>query len=450
MIRSGQMENDFTWIPTYKAIAERLQQWEGRQTELIAFLEKLRADGLTITPMNDKDEKGARFLLREIDPFTFMGVFNRGIRKDQRLAILDAVLRFFELKMELPTDFSGVPLLNNQKSWLVAYQPDRGKDDISRLWAVFKLALQENPLQDKQFLKAFDTALEVRNTNINLTMGLFWIRPDVFLNLDAVNRKYLKIKLPSAGIDSAFFLKTIETVRKRGIPMYEISKAAWEAANGESEEDDTNQNPDVDYWLVGAYWDGADPQDQTPRFLEEGIWENGYEDRYLDEVREMKVGDKIAIKASATQKHDLPFDGRGNTLSKNIIKAAGTIIKNHGDGTTVEVEWDPQYKQKDWFFYTNRRTVWHVPLDGKFAEYSRRLIDFVFHNKPQDYAWFTDAWWGSAKPKEPQDIQELKSKSAYGVSDLIESGVFLTEQEIEQTLDRLRTKKNLILQGPPE
>jgi hypothetical protein len=29
---------------------------------------------------------------------------------------------------------------------------------------------------------------------------------------------------------------------------------------------------DVDYWMVGVYWEDRDPQDQTDRFLAEGIW----------------------------------------------------------------------------------------------------------------------------------------------------------------------------------
>ena len=48
-------------------------------------------------------------------------------------------------------------------------------------------------------------------------------------------------------------------------------------------------------WFVGAMYGGRD--DQMPRFIEEGIWENGYEDKHLDSVKSIKVGDRIAIKA---------------------------------------------------------------------------------------------------------------------------------------------------------
>ena len=39
-------------------------------------------------------------------------------------------------------------------------------------------------------------------------------------------------------------------------------------------------NAQRSYWFVGASYGGT--EDQTSRFLSEGIWENGYDDKYLD------------------------------------------------------------------------------------------------------------------------------------------------------------------------
>src|SRR6266542_7013621 len=108
--------NQFTWIPIYQELAKELAGWENRQEELISFLEDLRSEGYVITPLQDKDAEGARFPLREIDPFTFFGVFNRRIGYDQRLAILRRVKAYFNLQSELPEDFDSVPLLNNLRS----------------------------------------------------------------------------------------------------------------------------------------------------------------------------------------------------------------------------------------------------------------------------------------------------------------------------------------------
>ena len=107
------MSPNFSWIPIYQELAEKLAGWQDRQSELIAFLETLRTEGYVITPLNDKNTDGARFLLSEIDPFTFFGVFNRGIRQDQRKAILAQMKEFFALSHDVPEDFNGVPILNN-------------------------------------------------------------------------------------------------------------------------------------------------------------------------------------------------------------------------------------------------------------------------------------------------------------------------------------------------
>ena len=49
-------------------------------------------------------------------------------------------------------------------------------------------------------------------------------------------------------------------------------------------------------WFVGAAYGGR--EDQSSRFIEERIWENGYEDRYLELVKAIQPGDRIAIKAA--------------------------------------------------------------------------------------------------------------------------------------------------------
>ena len=165
--------NQFTWIPIYQELAKELAEWENRQEELISFLEELRNEGYVVTPLQDKDADGARFLLREIDPFTFFGVFNRRIGYDQRVAILSEIKQRFGLQKDLPEDFNGVPVLNNMRSWFFPNQAAREPHDIRRLWRVLQLALEENPLEDKGFLEAFDEALQVKQTNVNLTMGLF-------------------------------------------------------------------------------------------------------------------------------------------------------------------------------------------------------------------------------------------------------------------------------------
>lgn len=146
-------------------------------------------------------------------------------------------------------------------------------------------------------------------------------------------------------------------------------------------------------WFVGASYGGT--EDQTPRFLREGIWENGYKEKYADLVHQMRPGDRIAIKSSYTRKHNLPFDNRGETVSVMAIKATGTITENLSDGRRIRVDWikerTEQEKPREWYFYTHQRTVWRVsPGEWK----SDGLLAFTFEGRPQDIDRFRNApYW---------------------------------------------------------
>jgi len=142
-------------------------------------------------------------------------------------------------------------------------------------------------------------------------------------------------------------------------------------------------------WFVGASYGGTD--DQMPRFLAEGIWENGYDDKLLDVVRSMRPGERIAIKSSYTRKHGLPFDSRGRAVSVMGIKAVGTITENLNDGKRVKVDWTKVEPVREWYFYTHRATIWRV-LPGEWM--NDALIAFAFDGKPQDVDRFrNEPFW---------------------------------------------------------
>ena len=216
-------------------------------------------------------------------------------------------------------------------------------------------------------------------------------------------------------------------------------------------------DPERSFWFVGANWDGAD---QTERFLREGIWTNGYDDKFAVHVQRMKPGDLIAIKASFTRKYGLPFDNRDRPVSCMRIKATGTVTERTQDGQTVQVEWGPTVDPKDWYFYTYRVTI----VEANVAdELSRRLIRFTFGNHRQDYDfWLRQPYWAKKYRESPtagadfhanegdaEPDPEQFSIQPYGASDILDDGCFLPDADIGDALDRLQSKKNLILQGPP-
>jgi hypothetical protein len=141
----------------------------------------------------------------------------------------------------------------------------------------------------------------------------------------------------------------------------------------------------LNYWIVGSAFRERN-DDQTARFLTHGVWEidrPSASDQAM--VKAMQPGDRIAIKSTFVQKHGLPFNNRGQSVSVLRIKARGTITANPSDGERVSVAWDSEYKGGDWYFFTYRGTIWQLPQDSEPAE---RLIQFIFAGEPQDYDWF--------------------------------------------------------------
>lgn len=153
-------------------------------------------------------------------------------------------------------------------------------------------------------------------------------------------------------------------------------------------------------WFVGASFGGAN--DQTQRFLAEGIWEvKNPTEKEIALVRSMQQGERIAIKAAYTRKHGVEFDNRGCTVSVMGIKAVGTIVSISQDGERVQVQWQAVEPVREWFFYTYRATIWRV-LPGDWM--NDALIAFAFEGKPQDVERFrNEPFWreryGSTSPE---------------------------------------------------
>ncbi len=142
------------------------------------------------------------------------------------------------------------------------------------------------------------------------------------------------------------------------------------------------------YWFVGSTYND---KDHTERFIKEGIWEFNPEAKPNDLIKSIKAGERIAIKSSYIRKNGLPFDNRGHAVSVMAIKAIGTVVENLGDGKSLRVDWEKDSTLREWYFFTNRNTVWKV-----IPETALRvgLIDFAFHRKEQDIDKFrNDPYW---------------------------------------------------------
>lgn len=175
----------------------------------------------------------------------------------------------------------------------------------------------------------------------------------------------------------------------------------------------------------------------------------------------MKPGDRIAIKASFTRKHDVPFENHGRAASAMRIKAIGTITANRGDGLTVEVDWHAIDPPREWYFYTYRTTVARARIEED--DMARRLVAFAFDGAAQDYGYFLGhSYWAERFAPEVDPLSETEAEDAtsgegvlapdagpYGIDDIINESGFMARDTLAALVERLASKKNLILQGPP-
>lgn len=251
----------YTWVAIYSELAEKLNAYKDRQQELIDIVADLNKRGMRTISLMDINANDERVPLTEIDPFTFFGNFCRQIKDDNRRKILSALKDVFSLTYDVPRDFTGLPTVNNRLAWFFSYKKRRGDRDIHLLWELFGQALEGNINA-----QTFDNVLKIRGIKYNITMGLYWIKADKFLNLDETNRDYLAkhgIAIP-APLDYRTYVEYMQQTRsKLSKSFYEISHDAFldsKQTPTTAKQESFAEGNAKRYWLYapgtgGEYWE---------------------------------------------------------------------------------------------------------------------------------------------------------------------------------------------------
>ena len=180
----------FEWIDFYSEFATKLLLFKNDRKALI---ERINDVYTAINMQVPKLESGGDII--DIDPFTIFGLFNKGITNSNRIAIIRSIANVFGIEAKVPNNFDGIPVLNNLKATFYAFKEDRKADDIDNIWNVFEAALRlaDNDTEQnrKEFSKWYDLVHDQRCIRWNITMGLYWIRPYTYINLDSRNRWYI-------------------------------------------------------------------------------------------------------------------------------------------------------------------------------------------------------------------------------------------------------------------
>lgn len=161
------------------------------------------------------------------------------------------------------------------------------------------------------------------------------------------------------------------------------------------------------YYCVGFNWKNAGvSENQLPRFLKEGIWENGYNDKYIEKVKQVPVGARVAAKTAYTKKEN------GKMVSVLKVYAMGTVVDNPKDGKILKVNWEDAFKPfKIIGSGAYRNTISKV--------WNKKNIESIFHH-------------GSSISPNGAAEEEISTSTIFDEEDLYES------EEL-----------NIILFGPP-
>jgi len=233
------MENAYQWVPFYEALADKLLTYSDKRNELFELMKKVRSEQPLMKYLNFEREDWWGPRNHHMDPLTVIGILNRGTTDANRIKLAKVLAETFGVELPAPVQFAGIPVLNNMNSFF------NGPDEI---WELFIQAMEsaKTGIFSDTFKSAFEKAIDVKGNGLAyITMGLYWIRPNVFMPLDGNSRAFSSnqygITAPSgncSGEEYVAFLKTLKakvTGLSPNLTFPEISYTAWMQKDNKAE-----------------------------------------------------------------------------------------------------------------------------------------------------------------------------------------------------------------------
>lgn len=469
-------KEQFDWVDFYKEFAQKLLKYKVNRKELVSIVESVYKDSAINMPTLEIDNK-----LVDIDPFTIFGLFNKGITKDNRLKIMSNFAKRLNIQAKMPTSFDSIPVLNNQNATFYYFANLRAENDIDELWCLFESALNyaNNTTADNRKILSdyFDVVINKKgNGNSKITMGLYWIAPNTFLNLDSRNEWYIyeSGKLPADLVDtlpkvdpkisSQKYFTIVERLKEYLIAgkselkdFNELSFEAWRYSEEVNQlrkqeqmleykkhnlEDDENG---IHYWIYSP----GDNASKWKEFYNKGVMGIGW-----GQIGNLtSFNSKEEIKQTLKDKIDANSSHKNSSLClwqfANDMKPGDIIFVKKGMHQIIGkgiIESDYYFDESISDNYKNFRKVkwtdngiWEHPGQAtlktltditQYTDYVKKLLEIVNGNDVLE-----------------EDEKEQKY-SAYTKDDFL-SDVYMTNESYNNLVRLLENKKNIILQGAP-
>lgn len=470
-------ENQFDWVDFYKEFAHKLLEYKNNRKELIKKIEKIYETTEIKMPTLERDRK-----LIDIDPFTVFGLFNKGLTKDNRIKIIKSISDLFTISAAIPTSFDSIPVIDPRTATFYQFVGQRGKSDIDNLWNLFETAIKysDNSTTEnfKVFSKYFDLVIKQTGIgNSKITMALYWISPDTYLNLDSRNQWYIYVsgKIPNnivktlpeikGKLDSGLYFDIsrkikdfIHSPKSSFKNLMELSHEAWRYSEEDNEREkllNRASNTETNKKLLT-------PNDDTIRFW---IYSPGHNAEFWKENCEkgiMAISDDnlgslktYNSKEEIKQKMQEIINPDGNfMIAANmdwqfayVMKPGDIVFAKKGRRSIIgrgivtgEYEYDPKQKSYKnirkvewthigkWDYPENYATMWTLCDLTPYVELVKKIEDLF---EDEDYS------------------PELKIKyEQYTEDDFLEE-VYMNKEDYNTLVSLLKRKKNIILTGAP-
>lgn len=464
------MDKRFQWTSFYTELASALLKYKNNRSELIGILKIIFSDAKMNFPFREKGKE----IYEDICPFTIFGSFNKGITNANRMAILEQFAKRFSIKATVPTEFDGIPVVMNLSAWFFAYKDNRGEQDIDNLWDLLEKAIaysDEASTENKNaFIAAYNTVIKQKMIKWNITMGLYWVRPYTFINLDSTNRAFI------TDVDNMpHYFTTIFSDINKGLPngtsylfmceqarnalkqkeydyhsFPELSYCAWKNSQEETTDEPTTKRVDsnvkeTDYWIYSP----GDNACMWDEFYKLGIMGIGWGEvgnlKDFSSKEEIKERMKSVYDASYSYKNDAHclWQFANEIKVGDIIFAKKGMHKIVGKGVvTSDYIFDDtranykQVRKVEWQYngeweHPGQAVMKTLTNITPYSDYVQKLLE-LFVDEAEDEA-----------------VQEAEIKyPPYSKDDFLEE-VYMSEDTYDTLVELLDTKYNIILQGAP-
>ena len=464
------MDIRFQWIDFYMELASALLPYKSNRSELIRILKTIYAAAGMNFPFKERGNRE----YEDICPFTVFGAFNKGLTDTNRIALLEQFAKQFSIRASVPTDFDGIPVVMNLSAWFFAYKENRGAHDIDHLWDLLEAAVayaDDASAENKSaFIAAYDAVTLQKMIKWNITMGLYWVRPYTFINLDATNRAFI-----TDANQMPLDFTTIFSEIHKGLPngtsyllmceqaksalsqtafayhsFPELSYYAWKNSRTKGADAspakaiDSNVE-EVDYWIyspgdnacmwdefyklgiMGIGWDyvtdlkGFASKEEIKNYMKR-VHDPKYS--YINNAHclwqfanEMKVGDVIFVKKGMHK-----IIGKGVITSDYIYAPERTAFKH-----IRKVDWT---NCGEWE-HPGQAVMKTLTRISAYPDYVRKLLDLFAEDTPEEAV-------------EQKEIVYPK----YGKDEFLNE-VYMDADAYNTLVELLEAKHNIILQGAP-